>query len=241
MVTENDPDILRLRRFTLGVGAVYFIVICGEASFVANTIKLGFLGDLKLENFSVVTWLVHGVALYACSLFAYRQCYLKKPGFVLRRWLKRFGVIIEFLDSDIERCKARDAERPYIFSTLSDSEEPPEVLNEIYRTIPAPYLKYFMISFIERYSTHHSAMSQEIIDRILGGFFPFISGENLEIPRHTLLLNYGHVKIKNLNYKIWGSIILEDFIYFLPLLPFAIAYLWLIFPFLFHLFKICFS
>ncbi|MGP0594211.1 hypothetical protein ACTRXD_16960 [Nitrospira sp. T9] len=233
MDDSDNPEEVRLRRFTLIVGAIFFIYICGEVNLDSTKVTFFWLGELQLKNISVIKLIIWGMALYACSLFIYRECYLKYPPFRVRELLKKFGVLVAFLPLDERHPHAVKVDL-LLRQSLKNSRS--ETIEEQIQEIPYVHLKDFMVFLNSEYEKDDVATKKQINYRVLERYFPFIRETHLgiEVPGQG-----GHgtkkVSIKTLDKKTELFSKIEDFIYFLPLLPYILSLVFLIGSSLFSL------
>ncbi len=220
---EVDPREAGLRRFTLGMSLIFFVITFGDAKFSSNKLTIPWLGELTIGNPWVIIVLTYVVIFYALFLFLYRQCFQKPIPYQLRRWLKEFGVLVEPVEeSQIEK---RSKQRDLHLSNLKKGKHSTLPFVKRQESVPGNYYSEFFISVEKEYANKGDAIANQAIHRVLGRHFPFIAPGDLQvIPDQS----YHHVTISNekIITKVFGFV--EDFIYLLP----TVLYLFCILYFL---------
>lgn len=222
---KEDPGDLRLRRFTMGMGVVFFFFACGGVELKPGGIPVPWLGTLALtvKSPKLILAVIFLTTLYALCLFLYRKCYLHPMPYQIRRWFLDFGVMVEFV-SNKEQIEERSEDRNLHFSILQKGPKSSSSVEKIFNSVPSDYLSEFLIAFHKDYNDQTEAILSQVISRVLKKYFPFITRENLDL----LTANSPMVVISGLNSrtKIFG--LLEDFIYLLPTVPYLFGLLCLL-------------
>lgn len=224
MDDSDNPGEVRLRRFTLIAGTIFFIYICGDVDLESKKFTLLWLGEIKLKNIFVIKGTIWGIAIYACCLFIYRECFQKYLPFQIRGWFKKYGVIVEFtgtVDAANKRDKYRDLALSEFIESLGNS--PQKIVKEMIQEVPFSYYKDFMISINSSYHKKHTAIIRQVKNLKFEQYFPFINDEDLAIEPSNDYHGYKRVRIKKLRKKTKLFATLEDFIYLLPLIPFVFS------------------
>lgn len=228
---EKSDEQVRLRRFAILMGLIFFVYTCGGANFESEEVNFLWLGKLNLENFWIIKALFFMVSFYALGIFFYRECLLKPMPFQVRSWFKKYGIIVEVVSND-EVAKERDATRDLIFSLIS--KNPPfGSMEATLSEVPSSHLKDFMISLTKGYFSEGTLVAQKAIDQVLEKYFPFVRRKDLAVEDSSNPSGYKRVSIKNLSEKTTLFLMLEDFVYFLPTLPYALGVLCLSISFFF--------
>jgi len=236
---QKDSADLRLRRFTMGMGIVFFLFACGVVSFDQSGTLPGVGIPVTLEKPGYLKLLVYLSALYALGLFGYRNLYLKHPPWKIKGWLKKHGVLV--LLSDPPGVLNAHASLSSIALQSHDKEE-----KEIFRIrikdmvegIDVTLLSDFCSSLSTEFQAKdkYEALAREAASNQFGKYFPGIKGEDLEV-EEALFEDRRWITIKKPSLRTTESKLRtqflggwEDFIYALPLIPFGIG----IFCFLFE-------
>lgn len=240
---KQDQDDLRLRRFTMGMGIVFFLFTCGGADLVPSQPIPNFSIKVTFETPNIIYWAVYLSTLYALGLFWYRNIYLKETPCQIRKWFKEYGVMVEFLqppDSatgpEIEEAfRDKISKLDLHIANLRRGKRSQDFCHHLQKlsdNVPSSYGPDFCIYLAVGYQKEEEAIKNQVFANVLKKYFPYIAKDNLWVDNFFEDNQRKIVKIKALSIKdrIFGFI--EDGIYILPLLPYLFGFICLT---IFHL------